>query len=48
MTRFERDGDTEITLDVRGVTGCPGDGGVYDAWSDALDALAGVMGGARA
>jgi uncharacterized protein YndB with AHSA1/START domain len=48
VTLFELDGETEITLDVRGVTGCPGDGGVYDGWSEALDALEGVMGGAHA
>lgn len=24
---------------VQGVTGCPGDSGVYDGWSEALDAL---------
>ena len=47
-TLFELDGETEITLDVRGVTGCPGDGGVYDGWSEALDVLEAVMGGARA
>lgn len=48
VTLFEHDGETEITLDVRGVAGCPGDGGVYDGWSEALDALADALGGARA
>lgn len=41
VTLTERGDRTEVSLTVRGIAGHPGDGGVHDGWSQALDALAG-------
>ncbi|MGP5305960.1 SRPBCC family protein [Brachybacterium alimentarium] len=43
LTLAEDDGRTEMTFHLRGFAGRPGDGYVYDGWSEALDDLAALV-----